>query len=281
MSKNAILDSLTYARLLEELTPVVLQAGRLIEEMKARGIASRQKEDSSPVTEADEAAERLITDAINAIDPGTPIVGEEATSAGSELAASERYWLIDPIDGTYAFIHGEEDYSVNIGLIEHGNPVVGLVYHSPSDTLWTGAQGLGAWKTINGERTAIRTRSYQRPPVIATSLSRFRELSRTWVSRIEGAEVIQRGASLKFCLLAEGEVDLYPRHGETSEWDTAAADAVLRAAGGIVVAEDMTPLVYGRPSFLNPPFLAIGDPDIIPELPLFPEPGPLPDQDRL
>lgn len=274
MSKNRILYGLTYARLLEKLTPAVLEAGHLVEEMKARGLESRQKEDSSPVTEADEAAERLLTKAIEEIDPQTIVVGEEAVAAGLNEAASDRYWLIDPIDGTYAFIHNGEDYSVNVGLIQDGCPVVGLVYHPPSDTLWTGADGLGAWRTQAGERTAIHTRRYQRPPTIATSRSRFRELSRAWVSRIEDAKVLQRGASLKFCMLAEGEVDLYPRHGETSEWDTAAADAVLRAAGGIVLAEDMTPLVYGRPSFLNPPFLAVGDPSIVPDLPHFPEPIP-------
>lgn len=263
--------------LLAELIPAVLEAGRAVERIRKAGFEEWRKADHSPVTEADQTAERLLTAAIRKADPGAVIVGEEASADGATPDdPGQRYWLIDPIDGTVAFINGGEDYSVNVGLIENGVPVFGIVYHSPGEKLWLGAQGLGAWVETGGQRTRIRTRAYQTPPLIAVSNSRLGPLTKRWLGRIPDATILKRGASLKLCMLAEGLVDLYPRHGHTSEWDTAAADAILRAAGGTVLGEDMQPLVYGRErKWLephgNPPFLAVADPRVIPNLPRFPE----------
>lgn len=272
MSIASLAEDLAHARLLERLTPVIQEAGALIERLKAAGCIdqSRDKADRSPVTEADEAAEALLTAAIRALDPEAVIVGEEASAAGIQPDACARFWLLDPLDGTRDFVEGGPDYSVNIGLVEAGVPTLGLVYHPPSGTLWTGAQGLGAWKEAPDlARTPIRARPLAAPPVVVTSRSHLDERTRAWVAGIPGAESRPSGSSLKFCLLAEGHADVYPRYGPTSEWDTAAADAVLRAAGGITFAAGGAPLAYGKPRYLNSSFLAVGEPAAASRLPAF------------
>ncbi|MFN3370278.1 MAG: 3'(2'),5'-bisphosphate nucleotidase CysQ [Sphingomonadaceae bacterium] len=263
-------DDLARARLLERLAPAVREAGALIERLKAEGSApERRKADRSVVTDADEAAEALLTAAIRALDPEAPIVGEEASAAGVAGSANgaERFWLIDPLDGTRSYVEGGLDYSVNVGLIEAGQPTVGLVLHPPTTTLWTGAAGLGAWKETGAERTAIRTRPLGAAPKLVTSRSHLDAKTRAWCNAVPDAEIEASGSSLKFCLLAEGLADAYPRFGETSEWDTAAADAILRAAGGITLGPDGAPLGYGKPGGLNGPFLALGDPQAAGRLP--------------
>lgn len=267
---SSLADDLARARLLERLAPALREAGALIEQLKADGLAeARRKADRSPVTEADEAAERLLTAAIRALDPEAPIVGEEAAAAGTAGTGdgAARFWLIDPLDGTRAFVRGDPDYSVNVGLIEAGVPTVGLVLHPPTGMLWTGAAGLGAWKESGGERQAIRTRPLGNPPRLVTSQSHLDPATRDWCAAVPGALIEASGSSLKFCLLAEGLADAYPRFGETSEWDTAAADAILRAAGGITLGPDGGPLGYGKPGGLNGPFLALGDPTAAARLP--------------
>lgn len=259
---TSLTHSLVHAELLEQLSAPLREAGALIEAIKAKGIVQRDKADKSPVTEADEAAEALLTAAIRAIDPEAVIVGEEAVAAGHMPDADTRFWLIDPLDGTRDFVGGGLDYSVNVGLVEDGVPTLGLVLHPPSATLWTGAGGLGAWKESPAEaRHAIRARS--RPadsPCIVTSRSHLDEQTRAWAAACAGADTKASGSSLKFCLLAEGAADAYPRFGPTSEWDTAAADAILRAAGGLTLGEDGHALAYGKPRYLNGAFLALGDP---------------------
>lgn len=277
-------DHPTPADLLQALQPAVLAAGALIENLKQHGYRKWRKADRSPVTNADTAAEKLLTDTLHEIDPDTPVIGEEAAATGLAGEKARRYWLIDPVDGTVAFISGGADYSVNVGLIEDGYPTLGLVYHSPTGTLWQGARGMGATRTRGGVTHPIRTRPYQTPPTIAVSHSPLGRQTTAWIARIPGAKVIRRGASLKICMLAEGAADLYPRHGHTYEWDTAAGDAILRAAGGTLLGHGMKPLVYGlrpgvTPPFANPPFLVVGDPSVIPALPPFPEEGAASSQD--
>jgi 3'(2'), 5'-bisphosphate nucleotidase len=272
MSAASLAEDLAHARLLERLTPAIREAGALIERLKAEGCieASRDKADKSPVTEADEAAEALLAAAIRAIDPDAVIVGEEASAAGVQPDACARFWLLDPLDGTRDFVEGGSDYSVNIGLVEAGVPTLGLVYHPPSGTLWTGALGLGAWKEAPDlPRSPLHARPLASPPVVVTSRSHLDERTKAWVAAIPGAEARPSGSSLKFCLLAEGHADVYPRYGPTSEWDTAAADAVLRAAGGITLAAGGAPLAYGKPRYLNASFLALAEPGAVAGLPAF------------
>lgn len=268
---NSLTDTLAQAELLEALSPALRAAGALIEELKAKGLVQRDKADKSPVTEADEAAEALLAAAIRALEPDAVIVGEEAVAGGIIPDIAPRFWLVDPLDGTRDFIGGGPDYSVNVGLVEDGVPVLGLVLHPPSATLWTGARGLGAWKESPAEaRHAIRTRPLPpTAPRIVTSRSHLDEQTRAWAAACPGADTHPSGSSLKFCLLAEGAADAYPRFGPTCEWDTAAADAILRAAGGTTLGPDGAALGYGKARYLNGAFLALGDPAAPAHLPAF------------
>lgn len=254
-------------RLIEALVPAVREAGALIERIRAAGVVARDKADSSPVTEADEAAERLLTGAIAAADPGALIVGEEACAAGAKPDPAARFWLIDPLDGTRDFIAGGPDYSVNVALIEGGTPVLGLVLAPRDGTLWAGAMGRGGFRERDGRREAIATRGFGARPVVVTSRSHLDDATRAYAAAIPHADTRPSGSSLKFCLLAEGSADVYPRFGPTSEWDTAAGDAVLRAAGGATQHPDGRAFGYGKADFLNGAFLAVGDPTAVAKLP--------------
>ena len=254
--------------LIEALIPAVRAAGDLIETIRIAGAVARDKADHSPVTEADEQAEILLAAAIRAIAPDAVIVGEEASAAGFQPEPSARFWLIDPLDGTKDFIRGGPDYSVNVALIEDGIPVLGLVLAPRDGTLWAGAAGLGAFKQLRGSaRVAIRTRPLAHHPIIVTSRTHLDSETSRYAAAIPGADTRPSGSSLKFCLVAEGAADIYPRFGPTCEWDTAAGDALLRAAGGITRGKDGKPFAYAKPKFLNRAFLAVGDPDaVIPPL---------------
>lgn len=250
--------------LIEALIPAMRAAGDLIETIRLAGVIHRDKADASPVTEADEQAEALLTAAILAIEPDAIIVGEEASAAGIQPDPCARFWLVDALDGTKDFIRGGPDYSVNVALIEGGVPVLGLVLAPRDGTLWAGAFGLCAFKQIaGGDRTAIATRPYAARPVIVTSRTHLDSATSRYAAAIPGADTRPSGSSLKFCLVAEGAADLYPRFGPTSEWDTAAGDALLRAAGGITLGEDGAPFAYAKPKFHNGAFLAVGDPGAV------------------
>jgi len=254
-------------RFLDALLPVIRDAATLIEQIRETGAASRTKADRSPVTEADERAEALIVAALRRIDPETQIVGEEACEAGGKPAAAERFWLIDPLDGTKSFLDGGADYSVNIGLVASGSPVFGMVMAPRTGTIWAGVVGEGAWRFDGDTQTPIRCRALPARPVVVTSRSHNDDRTLAYVARIPGADVKPSGSSLKFCMIAEGEADVYPRFGPTSEWDTAAAHAVLLAAGGAMVDEHGAPFRYGKDDYLNGPFLAWGDPAAYAALP--------------
>ncbi len=263
-----IAQSLAHARLLERLSPAVRAAGRLIEQMKAAGLERHTKPDKSVVTDADVASENLVTEAIRVVDPEAVIIAEEASAAGASPETGERFWLLDPLDGTRGFVAGRLDYVVSVGLIEGGIPTVGLILHPPSQTLWTGAVGLGAWReTEGGERHPIHTRPLASPIAIATSHSHLDPRTQAWVDQVPGAIISPSSSAMKFCLLAEGKHDAYPRYGRTFEWDSAAGDAILRAAGGIVLGTDGLPFTYAKPGALNGPFLALGDPSAASRLP--------------
>lgn len=259
--------------LIEALAPAMREAGRLIERVRLAGVVSRDKADASPVTVADEQAEALLFAAIAAADPGTLIVGEEAAANGHRPDPADRFWLVDPLDGTRDFVAGGSDYSVNVALIERGRPTLGLVLAPRDGTLWAGALGLGAFREQGGARAPIATRPLPRRPVVVTSRSHLDEATRAYASAIPDADFRPSGSSLKFCLLADGGADVYPRFGPTSEWDTAAGDAVLRAAGGATHRPDGQPYDYGKPGFLNGPFLAVGDPTAFERLPPLRQPA--------
>lgn len=259
---------MTRTELLEALAPAVRAAGRLIEEVRVGGFVADEKSDLSPVTVADTRAEVLLEAALADIDPGAQVIGEEACAAGGVPALTRRFWLLDPLDGTRSFVDGGEDYSVNVGLVEDGVAVLGLLLSPRSGVLWTGALGEGAWREDADGKRAIATRPLPANPVTVTSRSHRDRKTDAWVARIAGGgAVLPSGSSLKFCILAEGLADVYPRFSPTSEWDTAAGHAILSAAGGTVHGEDGAPLAYGKPGCKNGGFLAMGDRDAFGRLP--------------
>ncbi len=251
---------MTRAQLIDALIPAMRAAAAAIEAVREAGIVTRDKSDASPVTEADEAAERLLTVAIRALDDA-PIVGEEAHAAGYRPDPCARFWLIDPLDGTKDFIAGRAAYSVNVALVEAGVPVLGLVLSPRDGVLWAGAVGEGAFRQDDGEapRLPITTHPMRPLPVVVVSHSHLDQATQDWVTALGACALEPAGSSLKFCRVAEGSADVYPRYGPTCEWDTAAGHAVLLAAGGTMLAKGGGDFGYGKPAYKNGGFLAVGD----------------------
>jgi 3'(2'), 5'-bisphosphate nucleotidase len=218
------------------------------------------KADDSPVTLADQQAEALILERLSALYPDIPAVAEEQAEAkGRPTEAARRFWLIDPLDGTKGFVAGKESFTVNIALIESGRPVAGVGGAPASAVTWRTAPGGGAEMRRFGEAwRSIRVRNRPAEGIALLSHSVTDEEAARLAARHGCTQWQGTDSSLKFCLIAEGRFDAYPRTGPTSEWDTAAGQAVLEAAGGRVLAPDGEPLRYGKPGFLNGPFVAMG-----------------------
>ncbi len=263
----------------EWLTPAVLErvaeicheAGAVImPHFDAEGMAFENKDDArkSQVTLADTEAEAVILPALAAINPNVPIVAEEQMSTGHvpDISGGE-FWLVDPLDGTKEFIKKIPEFTVNIGLIRNGRPVLGVVYSPAANDLYAGSEVLGqAWQERDGQpREPLRVRPVDAGGIIIC-------LSRTYGQSVELSHFLERftvekqvdaGSSIKFCLIARGEADVYPRYGGSMEWDTAAAHAVLNAAGGRVCEiNDGPELRYGKSEFRNPYFVAWGGPEV-------------------
>ena len=239
------------------------QAGATILAVRARGFDTMHKADASPVTEADRAAEALIVAALRRATPDIPVVAEEEVAAGHVPERADCFWLVDPLDGTKEFASGLDDFAVNVGLVRDGRPVLGAVGVPAHGELYGGIVGQGAWKrTSAGERRI----SARRVPasgldVIASRAHANDERLAAYLAGRVVHSVRNVGSALKFCRVAEGVADLYPRFGPTCEWDTAAPQAVLEAAGGAVrVADTGAPLGYGKPGWLNPHFVCTGLP---------------------
>jgi 3'(2'), 5'-bisphosphate nucleotidase len=250
------------SELLDPVRAIADRAGAVVMAHYAVGVAVRTKTDASPVTAADEAAEHLIAVALRELTPDIPVVAEEEIAAGAvPRLAGERFWLVDPLDGTKEFVKRNGEFTVNIALVDRGRPVLGVVYAPAMERLfWAAGPGSARERTPDGAMRAIAART---PPatgtVVVASRSHGDPLE---LSGLAGAEPVAErriiGSSIKFCLLACGEADLYPRYGATSEWDTAAGHAVLAAAGGSVRTLDGNDLAYGKEGFRNPPFVARG-----------------------
>ncbi|WP_073133530.1 3'(2'),5'-bisphosphate nucleotidase CysQ [Muricoccus roseus] len=237
------------------------RAAHAINAIRAAGFAVERKSDESPVTEADRVAEALIVEGLRAATPDIPVVAEEEVAAGLVTALARRTWLVDPLDGTREFAKGYDSFAVNVGLVVDGRAYLGAVAVPASMEIFAGIAPLGlAWKRDAAGQRAIRARAI--PPQGATVLASRHYSDDPRLDRfLEGrkvAHIEKIGSAVKFCRLAEGAGDLYPRFGRTMEWDTAAPQAVLEAAGGRVVGFDGAPLRYGKPEFENPPFLAEG-----------------------
>jgi len=247
--------------LAEAVAEIAAEAGEAIMAVYQTDFAVEQKADTSPVTEADKKAEDLILRSISmGITDKYPIVGEEAFAAGAAPAVGDRpFWLVDPLDGTVEFVSRNGEFTVNIAIVDAGRPVMGVI-HLPvtKATYWGAAVGAFAQDGDEDERviscreapavglTAMVSRSHRGPDMEA------------FLAHYPIAEEATSGSSLKFCRIAEGHADLYPRLGRTMEWDTAAGHAILNAAGGAVTDLDGNPLMYGKPGFENPHFIAQG-----------------------
>lgn len=229
------------------------------------GVAVTEKADASPVTAADLAAHHILLDGLQALAPDVPVLSEEAADIPlTERAAWTRWWLVDPLDGTKEFIAGSEEFTVNVALIEQGRVVFGVVGIPASGRCYYGGAGLGAWRSdASGEEQPIRARlaPAQGFTLVASKRHSSPEQERLLsglATRFGEPTLANIGSSLKFCLLAEGNADCYPRLAPTSQWDTAAAQGVLEGAGGEVLNLAGEPLAYeARESFLNPSFLAL------------------------
>ena len=236
------------------------RAGAKILAIRDRGFQIERKADHSAVTEADRAAEAIILSGLRTALPGCTVVAEEEAASGIVFAASPEFWLVDPLDGTREFTGGGNDFAVNIGLVRDGKPVLGVVGVPATGEIFGGIVGVGGWRQQDGQRSPIAAR---RCPPEGLTVVASRHHGDT--SRLDGflggrnvARVVNFGSSLKFCRLAAGQADVYPRFGRTMEWDTCGPQAVLEAAEGSVETLDGRPLRYGKPGWENPHFVCWG-----------------------
>lgn len=248
--------------LLEQTTRIARQAGEAIMQIYAREFSIEEKADKSPLTEADRAANEVIVTGLNALPEAIPVLSEEAVAQFGGGDEQGRYWLVDPLDGTKEFIKRNGEFTVNIALIEQGRPVLGVVYAPALDVTYQGAEGVGAFKVEpNGTKAAIGVAQHApgQPWRVVGSRSHASQDTLDWLKPLGDYDLLPMGSSLKLCLVAEGAADLYPRLGPTCLWDTAAAHAVVNAAGGAVETPQGEILSYADPTnTLNPWFVVYG-----------------------
>lgn len=257
--------SLDYCALLKGVNPIAHEAGKAILDIYETDYAIEHKDDKTPLTEADMAAHHIIDAGLTSLSPDIPVLSEESAKIPfAERSQWSTYWLVDPLDGTREFIKRNGEFTVNIALIENGEPVVGVVYVPVSGVSYFACRTHGAWKTespdAEPQRIQVRPLPKEGPLVIAGSRSHSGDSLKSFLKNVGEYEIISMGSSLKSCLVAEGKADLYPRLGPTSEWDTAAAHCVVDEAGGRLTDTSMKPLRYNtKDSLLNPYFFVCGD----------------------
>ena len=258
--------SLSVPQLLQGVIQLVHQAGDAILPFWRADVAVIAKADDSPVTAADLAAHHVLLDGLTALDSSIPVLSEEDANIAQDVRAGwSRWWLVDPLDGTKEFICGSEEFTVNVALIEHGRVVFGVVSMPTSGRCYYGGADLGAWRAEGDkvERINVRTAPPVGEPLTVVASRRHsspaqEQLLAGLSEHLGDLKLTSAGSSLKFCLLAEGAADCYPRLAPTSQWDTAAAQGVLEGAGGVVLQLDGQPFTYpARASLLNDSFLAL------------------------
>lgn len=244
---------------LAHLAQVARAAGVLIMQARKAGIVATYKDDHSPVTHADEAANEHIVQALSRDFPHIPIVSEEATNA-QPLTPNPFFWLVDPLDGTRGFIRGEDEFTVNIGLIEQQRPVAGVIYLPATGALYVASDQAGAFRSLHGEAWEpihVRVPEGKKRSVIMSAYHASPDMDSA-LAGYEVTEKVRASSSLKFCYIAEGRADLYPRTGPTMEWDTAAGHAIVLAAGGQMTQLDGSAFLYGKQNYKNPGFIVSG-----------------------
>lgn len=267
---SAALTDVDLPNTLAAVRAIARSAGEAIIEVYRRleqpgAVAIDRKADASPLTEADLAAHRIIVAGLQSLTPEWPVLSEEAADVPlAERHGWSRFWLVDPLDGTKEFLSRNGEFTVNIALIDEHRPVLGVVHVPVTGVDYFGLAAVGAWKaTTSAESVRIRIAPRSRTPIRVVGSRSHADARLAAALQVLGPhELVSMGSSLKFCVLAEGDADVYPRIGPTSEWDTAAAQAIVQGAGGDVVRLDGSPLEYNRGSgWLNPDFIAIGPRD--------------------
>jgi 3'(2'), 5'-bisphosphate nucleotidase len=255
-------------RLLDGLTTIATRAAAAILAVPIGALSRRDKPDGSPVTAADLASQQVILEGLKALLPGLPVISEETSDRTKPQPPAQPYVMVDPLDGTRELLAGRDEFTVNIAIISAGKPFLGVVAAPARGLLWRGIVGEGAERmqlSTSGpaqarERQAVRVRTRPADGVVAlVSRSHLDPATEAFLARTRLAQTLSCGSSLKFCLIAEGSADLYPRLSPTHEWDVAAGHAVLASAGGSVTTPDGAPLRYGRPDFRIPAFIAWGE----------------------
>lgn len=250
---------------IEQIIDIAQRAGAEILDIYDTDFSVYEKSDQSPLTEADLAAHRVIVDSLLEMTPEIPILSEESAAIPYSLRSTwSRYWLVDPLDGTKEFVKRNGEFTVNIALIDNMRPVLGVIYVPVSKVSYYGSTNHGAFKQLPGkEPEPIRARARHEDPIrVAGSRSHAGESLKCYLKNLGEHNIISMGSSLKSCLVAEGKADIYPRLGPTSEWDTAAAQAIVEAAGGRITDTNMQTLLYNsKESLLNPNFFVFGNLD--------------------
>lgn len=242
-----------YASLIDALKDLAIKAGEsTLPYFRNDDTAVRHKQDGSPQTNADKASEAIIVKGLRQLPFDTPVIAEEEAEDGKspDIIGYESFWLVDPLDGTREFVKGNGDYTVNIGLIHHGKPVLGVVYIPVEQTLYFGGEGIGAWQQLPNkpaEKITVRAYDSQNLVIVASRSHTNPKKMQAYLDGMVVKDFITRGSSLKFCLVAQGLADLYPRFVPTYEWDTAAAHAILLESGGdIIDYQTNERLTYGK-----------------------------------
>lgn len=246
-------------QLLDNICTLAIQAGEAILDIARTPLVARAKADATPVTLADEAADAVIVTGLRRLTPDIPVLSEESVTPETlGMVFPTRFWVVDPLDGTKEFLAGNGEYTVNIALVDNGVPLIGVV-HAPA-LGWTYAAGHGRVFRRHGQGTSetLAARPSPARPLALVSRSHRDPKTDAYLKGLGGIDERSVGSSLKFCLIAAGEGDLYVRFGRTMEWDTAAGHAILSAAGGSVCTLDGQPLRYGKPGLQNPDFIARG-----------------------
>ncbi len=250
----------TLAALLDAVIPLAWAAGTAILAVRAKGCEAMTKADASPVTEADHASEAILLPGLRRLLPDAEVISEERVAAGEIPAPGERFWLVDPLDGTREFLNGDDDFCVCIALVAEGRPVLGIIHAPARGQSWAGVVGTGAWLVTPDGRRPIAARAAGKTTVALVSRSHRDPDTDALLARMGVTERMVTGAATKFGMLAEGRADLYPRLVRISEWDIAAGDAIVTAAGGTMTDMDGQPIRYGNAAerFRASTFLARG-----------------------
>lgn len=250
--------------ILNKLKPILLDAGKAIRRIYETDFDITRKQDKSPVTEADLSSNKIICDGIAKLHLDIPIISEENHQITYETRKDFEYcWILDPLDGTKEFVAKNGEFAVNLALCHRNHIIMGLVYVPIGDTIYWAIKGQGAYKEeLNQSPVKIESKPHhtlQTDFRIVTSRSHLSKESQTLIDQFDNATIMHKGSALKFMMIAEGKADMYPRHGPTMEWDTAAPHIILDEAGGSVLKmDDNFPLTYNKPSLYNPNFIALG-----------------------